>query len=160
MIFISNCRSNVCPISGRYDCHHLCQSICCFNFNTYFGFEATQAITSTDEKNIEDESVENALSEEEHHISLEESLSRATSFEKVYVKTFRASIVRPWLTIASAVMIAVVTVVLLSQLGSDFLPKDDLGQLAFTVELPVGSTMDDQLQWKSICQHPSKTTRG
>ena len=42
-------------------------------------------------------------------------------------------------------MIAVVTVVLLSQLGSDFLPKDDLGQLAFTVELPVGSTMDDTI---------------
>ena len=111
-------------------------------------------ITSTDEKNIEEESVENALSDEEHQISLEESLSRATSFEKVYVKALRASIVRPWLTIASAVMIAIVTVVLLSQLGSDFLPKDDLGQLAFTVELPVGLRWMTQLQWEIYMPTP------
>ena len=41
--YIGNCRSNVCTISRCYDCHHLCQSICCFDLNTYFGLEATQA---------------------------------------------------------------------------------------------------------------------
>ena len=102
---------------------------------------------STEDKTRNKSLLEEVTSQEEHedYISLEESMARATPFEKVYVKALRASIVRPWLTIASAVMIAVVTVFLLSQLGSDFLPKDDLGQLAFTVELPVGSTMDDTI---------------
>ena len=66
-------------------------------------------------------------------------------WEKRYVGALTASIARPWLTLISAVGIAIVTVVLLGLLGTDFLPKDDQGQLAYTLELPVGTSKEKTL---------------
>ena len=43
-------------------------------------------------------------------------------------------------------MIGVVTIVLLGLLGTDFLPKDDVGQLAYTIELPVGTSKEKTLE--------------
>ena len=68
-----------------------------------------------------------------------------TWWERRYVKILSGSLKRPWFTLIGAASIGVATVALLSLLGSDFLPKDDVGQLAFTVELPVGATMDETL---------------
>ena len=56
-------------------------------------------------------------------------------WEKRYVGALTASIARPWLTLISAVGIAIVTVVLLGCWARTFLPKDDQGQLAYTLEL-------------------------
>ena len=42
-------------------------------------------------------------------------------------------------------MVGVLTLYLLGLLGTDFLPKDDVGQLSYTVELPIGATMDETL---------------
>ncbi len=66
-------------------------------------------------------------------------------WEKSYVNALTASIARPWFTLISAVGIAIVTVVLLGLLGTDFLPKDDQGQLAYTLELPVGTSKEKTL---------------
>ena len=66
-------------------------------------------------------------------------------WERGYVQALTISIARPWFTLISAVGIAVVTVVLLGLLGTDFLPKDDQGQLAYTIELPVGTSKEKTL---------------
>lgn len=66
-------------------------------------------------------------------------------WEKSYVSALTASIARPWYTLISAVAIGIITVVLLSLLGTDFLPKDDQGQLAYTLELPVGTSKERTL---------------
>ena len=66
-------------------------------------------------------------------------------WEQSYVNALTASIARPWFTLISAVGIAIVTVVLLGLLGTDFLPKDDQGQLAYTLELPVGTSKEKTL---------------
>ncbi len=66
-------------------------------------------------------------------------------WEQSYVTALTTSIARPWFTLISAVGIAVVTVVLLGLLGTDFLPKDDQGQLAYTLELPVGTSKERTL---------------
>ena len=66
-------------------------------------------------------------------------------WEKRYVGALTASIAKPWFTLISAIGIAIVTIVLLGLLGTDFLPKDDQGQLAYTLELPVGTSKEKTL---------------
>ena len=66
-------------------------------------------------------------------------------WEKRYVGALTTSIARPWFTLISAAGIGIVTVVLLGLLGTDFLPKDDQGQLAYTIELPVGTSKEKTL---------------
>ena len=66
-------------------------------------------------------------------------------WEQRYVATITASLARPWFTIISACLIGLVTIVLLSLLDTDFLPKDDMGQLAYTIELPVGTSKEKTL---------------
>ena len=66
-------------------------------------------------------------------------------WEQSYVRALTTSIARPWFTLISAVGIAIITVVLLGLLGTDFLPKDDQGQLAYTIELPVGTSKEKTL---------------
>ena len=66
-------------------------------------------------------------------------------WEKRYVSIVSASLNRPWLTIISSALIGVVTIVLLGLLGTDFLPKDDMGQLSYTIELPVGTSKEKTL---------------
>jgi hydrophobic/amphiphilic exporter-1 (mainly G- bacteria), HAE1 family len=72
-------------------------------------------------------------------------LTKTTWWENKYKDILSFSLKRPWFTLLGATGIGIVTIVLLSLLGTDFLPKDDVGQLAFTIELPVGSTMENTL---------------
>ena len=74
-----------------------------------------------------------------------ETVQELKWWERSYVSALTASIARPWYTLISAVAIGIITVVLLSLLGTDFLPKDDQGQLAYTLELPVGTSKEKTL---------------
>ena len=67
-------------------------------------------------------------------------------WEKRYVSIVSASLNRPWFTIISSSLVGVITIVLLGLLGTDFLPKDDVGQLAYTIELPVGTSKEKTLE--------------
>ena len=68
---------------------------------------------------------------------------KVTWWENRYVTVLKRSIARPWFTLISAAIIGAVTLILLSLLGTDFLPKDGVGQLAFTIELPVGTALSE-----------------
>ena len=63
-------------------------------------------------------------------------------WEKKYASVLKVSIKKPWFTLIASLAVGVSTVFLLSMLGSDFLPQDDMGQIAFTAELPVGTSLE------------------
>jgi len=71
-------------------------------------------------------------------------------WEKLYVKILKKTVHNPWKTIFGASVIAVMTLVSLMFLNSDFLPKDDIGQLSFSVELPVSATKEESLRVGTI----------
>ena len=68
-----------------------------------------------------------------------------TWWEDSYLRMLKSSLKWPIFTIISSLGIGVLTLVLLSLLGTDFLPKDDVGFLGYTVELPVGTPMEQTL---------------
>lgn len=76
----------------------------------------------------------------------EGDLNKEKWWENLYTDALSFSIARPWYTMISAAVIGVVTLFLLSLLGTDFLPKDDIGQISFTAELPVGASLEQTQQ--------------
>jgi hydrophobic/amphiphilic exporter-1 (mainly G- bacteria), HAE1 family len=75
-----------------------------------------------------------------------EETSREKWWERSYVRLLDQSMRRPWFTLVGSGLVGVATVVLLSMLGTDFLPKDDVGQVELTIEMPVGSSVDESVE--------------
>lgn len=62
---------------------------------------------------------------------------------RLYEKVLRLTLRRKWTTVAAAVTFFVVSITALLTLPTAFLPDEDKGRLALSVELPSGSTLDE-----------------
>lgn len=62
---------------------------------------------------------------------------------RLYEKVLRLTLRRKWTTVAAAVTFFVVSIMALLTLPTAFLPDEDKGRLALSVELPSGSTLDE-----------------
>ncbi|MEC7984362.1 MAG: efflux RND transporter permease subunit, partial [Myxococcota bacterium] len=79
-----------------------------------------------------------------------EDKAKTVWWEHRYLAILKTSLKRPWMTIIGASFVAVCTFTSLLFLSSDFLPKDDMGLLSYTVELPVGATKEESLRVGNI----------
>lgn len=60
---------------------------------------------------------------------------------RIYEKTLRLALRRRWPTVAAAITIFAISIMSMMTLPTGFLPEEDTGRLALSVELPSGSTL-------------------